>query len=393
MLIEFQNTTFKPEYGGIVNYIDNLAQVLKDDNEVRIVCGHYKETSYYHENGIIVSKHRKVDLNLIQKVRSVPHRLTEIQTHLKKLYSNQEPEVVFSRHPFYAYVTKQLFPNIKVVYIQATALPLFTEKALAYRSLFYRKILLSGYINQLKRIEQKAMMNADKIIVLSESKRKEISEFYSHNEEEISVLPAGVDTNYYSPISQAEKEELRIEYDLPVDSKVFLYVGRLSKEKNVEEVIEAFSVSNNATSLLIIVGDGPSLSTLKQMVMDLGIEKKVIFTGYVKNPIDYYHLSDCFILLSKYEGFGQVILEAMAVGLPVIAYRSNYPERIVAADEIINHSVTGFLVNESSEVSNIIKEVDKYDLIEMGKKCRNTVVNNYSWKQIGNKLLEEVDLI
>lgn len=389
MLVEFQNTTYKPEYGGIVNYINQLSNVMKNKSkfEVRIIASHQQKESSYHDNNILVLKHKRNKLNKFKKINSVKYRVQEIEQFLHKIYKNKKPDLVFSRHPFYAYVTKKLFPDVRVVFIQATALPLFTRMAISNKNFMTRGLIYRRYIAQIYEIEEEAMKLVDEIVVLSESKKKEISDFYGFYGN-INVVPAGVDIKHFIPLSNVQKESLKKKYGLRTDKKTFLYVGRISYEKNVQELIEVFKkVDDN--SQLLVVGDGPELSNLKSKIKKENMDKKVILLGYCSDPKEYYQLSDSLIHLAKYEGFGQVLVEAMSCGLPVIAYKQSYPEIIVASDEIIENGVTGHLVNDDqNEIKNLINNLKISDLSSMTHSCRRESEKKYSWERISGLLLD-----
>jgi glycosyltransferase involved in cell wall biosynthesis len=390
MLIEFQNTTYKPDYGGIVNYIEQLALVYQREHKVRIVASHTNPYINYYEENILVSKHQRKSLNIFQKTKSVSYRLIEIEEHIKKLYSEEKPDIVFSRHPYYAYVTKKLFPDIKLIYIQATALPLFTTKAVNKERNIIKRLMMYKYIKSIKRVEEGAMKSADVITVLSKSKKEEIKSYYSFKGD-IKVISAGVDTNYFYPVNSDSRDQIRDRYNIPRDSMVFLYVGRLSKEKNVLDILRVFQKIDRFKKYLIIVGDGPQESFLREEAKRLGLEDFILFTGFLSNPLVYYQLSDVFVLLSKYEGFGQVFLEAMACGLPVIAYTQSPPDIIVASDEIIEDKITGYLVeNNLEKLVKLFESIKWSDLKIMSNECRNLCESNYSWEMVSNKLLEEI---
>lgn len=102
---------------------------------------------------------------------------------------------------------------------------------------------------------------------------------------------------------------------------VFLNVGRLTQAKNQKLLLKTFSrfSSCHKNCHLIIVGAGEELHSLKQYVSDLQVSNIVHFAGITEKVEEYYYVSDCFVLSSSWEGFGLVLAEAMASGLPVIS--------------------------------------------------------------------------
>jgi glycosyltransferase involved in cell wall biosynthesis len=97
--------------------------------------------------------------------------------------------------------------------------------------------------------------------------------------------------------------------------------GRLVFEKNQADLLRAFSiVRHDANSRLVLIGDGVEKGNLVRLARDLGIESHVLFTGFQANPHKYIARSAVFAFPSLFEAQGLVMLEAMAVGCPVIAY-------------------------------------------------------------------------
>jgi glycosyltransferase involved in cell wall biosynthesis len=116
--------------------------------------------------------------------------------------------------------------------------------------------------------------------------------------------------------------KIKKQYFIDADN-VFLYVGRLSAEKNLRVLINAYAkylASSNKKSLLCLVGDGSEKEDLVVLTQQLGVEKEVLFPGRYEDKELYawYLAANCFVLPSTYEPFGAVVNEALIFGLPVI---------------------------------------------------------------------------
>ena len=126
-----------------------------------------------------------------------------------------------------------------------------------------------------------------------------------------------------------------IEHEMVIKKEgfIFLYVGNLNKNKSVDTLLEAFSNFNiKAPSLkLRVVGDGSEKQYLIKLAKKLGIDKNVEFLGSLSRNQVKIEMSNASALVhpSRYETFGVVIIEALAIGLPVIATRCGGPESIV----------------------------------------------------------------
>lgn len=120
---------------------------------------------------------------------------------------------------------------------------------------------------------------------------------------------------------------------------VLLYVGRISWEKNLRLLVSAFQGMNHEQYHLVVVGDGPARSTIAAELAEANAE--VTFTGYLKGEklAEAYASADLFVFPSRSETFGQVVLEAQASGLPVVAMRAE------GVKEIVDHKTSGLLVD------------------------------------------------
>src|SRR5262249_58174393 len=108
--------------------------------------------------------------------------------------------------------------------------------------------------------------------------------------------------------------------------------GRLGEAKNYPVLIESFEiVRRHAAASLFILGQGEQDAALIDMVRARRLEDVVHLCGFQRNPWKYIARADVFALTSRYEGFGNVLVEAMACGVPVVATASPGPREIVQA--------------------------------------------------------------
>lgn len=127
-----------------------------------------------------------------------------------------------------------------------------------------------------------------------------------------------------SSFAEADGDQFREKYQIPLGKQMLLYVGRVAHEKNIGfllKVVRRLSVQQPEI-LLVITGEGPAEHSLHQQVQALGIEKNVQFIGYLDRNTELnacYKAADIFVFASKSETQGLVLLEAMAQGTPVVA--------------------------------------------------------------------------
>lgn len=121
---------------------------------------------------------------------------------------------------------------------------------------------------------------------------------------------------------------------------IIISVGRLIERKGFKYLLYAFEkVNKKIASQLLILGDGPERNRLKRLACSLGIDERTLFLGFQSNPFKFISKAKILVLPSLVEGFANVLIEAMAVGTPVISTNAPY-----GTDEIIENGKSGFLV-------------------------------------------------
>lgn len=169
-----------------------------------------------------------------------------------------------------------------------------------------------------------------------------------------------------------------------------IYVGRLERYKRVDCIIDALNMAFPEKNFnLEIIGDGPELTFLKNMVNKLNLQNNISFIGRIPRDsvIEKMQKADCFCMISENEVFGLVYLEAMACGCITIAAKKG------GVDGIIKHGVNGFLCEQgnSKELSNILHQLDEMTTEEVSiirYSAYDTVVNFTDSKAAENYLSE-----
>jgi len=180
----------------------------------------------------------------------------------------------------------------------------------------------------------------------------------------VTVIPTGVPVEKFH---YGDKDWLRKNYNnIPKDNKILLFVGRLTKEKNLEFLIRAFrKIKDSMTNTtLVITAQGPLENELKNMAsaLELSLDSDVIFTGALPfaTLVNVYHSSDLFVFSSKTETQGLVLIEAMASGLPVVAISA------YGVQDMVDHNINGFLTADDQDqfadsVVKLLKDSNLYE--------------------------------
>ena len=146
----------------------------------------------------------------------------------------------------------------------------------------------------------------------------------------IEVIPTGVDLRRYrQEPAPGRMEELRRRWSIPADRTVLLYLGRMAKEKNLEQLIDQIAAAGRQDVTLLLVGNGPDREAALSHAREKGLH--VIYTGMVspEEVPDYYRLGDLFVTASTSETQGLTYFEALAAGLPVLCRRDPCVDGVV----------------------------------------------------------------
>jgi Glycosyltransferase len=241
-----------------------------------------------------------------------------------------------------------------------------------WNNYWYEYLGKAGFFGKLV---EKLMVNlTDKIISVSKKTKNDLKAMKSS--EKSIVIPNGIDFNHINGILPAD------------ENSDVIFAGRLIKEKNVDILIKAIPYVKEKIPDVkcCIIGDGPERDKLEKLVQELDIQNNVEFKGFMKDYndlISYMKSSKVFVLPSTREGFGIVVIEANACGLPVVVVN----HKMNAASELIVNNKNGIISDFSKEdiAENIINMIDKR------KKMQNECIQNskkYDWNKIVDTLEE-----
>ena len=199
----------------------------------------------------------------------------------------------------------------------------------------------------------------------------------------LEVIGRGVDTTLFAPVHR--DEHLRLSWGVTPEQVLVAYVGRLAAEKNLDLLMRSFDAIRQRCSdaRLLIVGDGPMRASLQQRCPE------AIFAGSRRGNdlAAHYASADMFLFPSLTDTFGNVVTEAMASGLPVLAFDC------AAAHEHIAHGVSGLLVPEGQEgrfIDHAVRLAASGSLrVRLSKEARSAA-ERLSWEAIAQRFEAEL---
>ncbi len=364
MRIGIFSDAYKPYISGVVNSIDMLKVGLEElGHEVYIITVKLPPFDYeIDEKNVIIFDGKKFPLKNFsnysyitkkkEKLRylktfnfDVVHVHTEFSIGVLGLSYSKEYNVpcVTTYHTNY----EDYFHYFK------TIVPTFIKKAILYR-------LLKKAI--------KFMEKTSDVYVVPTKKIEKVFQSYNFKFP-VEIIPTGIDLKKFSLENQNKKviEEIKDKYNLH-NKFVFSFVGRVSFEKSIDLLINAFNEFNKENSVLMICGNGPAFNDLNKLVKELNIEDKVIFTGNIsyEDVSYYYHCSDLFINASTTETQGLTFIEALASSLPLLIKEDE------ATRELLIPNYNGLYYNTKEELINNMNLI--YSDKEMLKKLQNNAL-------------------
>ncbi len=192
------------------------------------------------------------------------------------------------------------------------------------------------------------------------------------DESKLTVINDGIDL---SKFNNSSSEKLIAEYKIISNSTVIGTIAAFTKEKDYPNLLSAAKmvIASSPRCVFIALGDGDDLEKMQGLAVQYGISENFIFTGFKSNVGDYLKLFDIFVLNSKSEGLGSSILDAMAVGLPIVA------TNVGGIPEIVEDKFNGLLVESENPES-------------LAKAINNLVNDKYYRQQLGeNSLIKVLD--
>jgi glycosyltransferase involved in cell wall biosynthesis len=207
-------------------------------------------------------------------------------------------------------------------------------------------------------------------------------------EKKISVHPNGVFPDLFYPI---DRDEARRRLGLPKDKKIILSIGHLVVRKGFHHIIDALAILNSSGKkdiFLVIVGDpgieGNLKTKLNEQIQRLGLTKQVLLAGAkpYKELYLWYNAADIFCLASSKEGWANVLLEALACGIPVVTTSFWGNKEVIQSDSL------GILVDSQHPVK-LSQALDKALRKKWDRKAIVDHARQNSWQRVAENIAQE----
>lgn len=222
--------------------------------------------------------------------------------------------------------------------------------------------------------------DAARLIALTETEANQYIQM-GVDDSKIVTIPNGINTEEFRDLPF--KGEFKKRYSINAEEKIILYLGRINKIKGIDLLIDAYSelVPELSDTRLVIVGPNGDYSVeLKEQIMGLGIDEKVLFTGplYERNKLEAYVDADVYVLPSRYETFPNTVIEAASYGTPVII-----TDRCGITDMV--EGKLGLVVKfDKKQLSESIFNLlfNEKNSFKTGRQSRESIINECDWENI-----------
>ena len=211
---------------------------------------------------------------------------------------------------------------------------------------------LTNQLNRKRRVyaqvEKRLLENKHaRLLCLSRAMRQIAEKHYTLQNAQVQVLINGVDLRKYDPLAQvAAREKTRKHFDMAPGDVVALLMANNYRLKGLRQAIQTLAELGSKKAKLLVVGR-ESVERYRRLAERLGVAERVVFAGPTTDPAAFYAASDLFILPTAYDSCSLVVLEALAMGKPIITTKQN------GACEAIADGVEGYVIADQADLSGL----------------------------------------
>lgn len=397
MKILLANSFFVPAVGGIENYLLNLGrELVAKGHSVTVLTSRHDPALAPREDleGLEVLRY---DFSFWPGFASLADPLRRdgaVRRAFREVTGQREFDVIWAGD-FYS-MCGAVSTGIPTVFIHAVAFQPYVEAAYrddpehGLRRRLYSYLMRTQAALYWSKRERELLERTPIRVAVSEAKSREMADHYRLSQSSYDVVYPGINSEQFRPVGAADKAALRERLGLPLDAFIFLYVGRFGTEKNPRGLLQAFSrMAPERPVCLVMVG--PKDAGFEELVSRTPSPGPVVLPGAQMEPVEWYQAADAYVLPSLAEGFGIVLLEAMASGLPILGFRNPEGSSILATEEVVRDGETGLLVdyNDVDALTGAMGVLsDSPEKAQMmGMAGRERARTSFSWKRAAERLL------
>jgi len=324
---------------------------VKKNNKKKIlyICNSLKAGGAEQVLINLLSRHDRakcsLHLLLLEKTGKFLDRIPEdVVLHNTKKISSLSFLRIILKCAFNIY--NKIVPDVVVGFLEYSCLVALISRYLSIRKpkvvITEHRIYKIGRQNTRKKYIRYMLMKifypkADRVIAVSRGISSHVTGCYGIKKNRIRIINNGIDIDYIKILAGQTIEEPGL--FTKKDEYIIISCGRLRPEKNYSLLINAVELAGKMKKIsLCIIGEGEQRRLLENLIQEKKMGSNVYLLGYKSNPFKYIARSDVFVLSSSYEGFGNILIEAMACGVPVVSTDCPFGPR-----EIINHGTDGLL--------------------------------------------------
>ncbi len=332
---------YKPMINGVVTSIINLeAELRRLGHEVKILCP--SENHCCIENGDI---YKIGSLNFAKLTDGARLAFKLRKKNLQKLIE-WKPDIIHSQTEFTSFIMARRIAA-------EVGCPMIHTYHTVYED-YTHYFSPNAYIGRKSAITfSRQILKHTEAVIVPTQKIKDMLTDYGITKP-ISVIPTGlVLDKFHKEVTEDAIAALKASLHIPPENRILVTVGRVAKEKNIEELIQFFQRMHLENTSLVIVGGGSYLETLKEMVQRENTADSILFTGAVppESIVPYYKMGDIFLSASQSETQGLTYIEALASGLPAVCRKDS------CLDHIIENHKNGGQYTNFEEFQGFIKEI------------------------------------
>ncbi len=230
-----------------------------------------------------------------------------------------------------------------------------------------------------KYLQDKAFDKVKKIVAISDNTMQSLEDLFPQHRHKMVKIYNGIDIDKVYSKSMENT-------DIVLKKPAIVCIGRLDENKNPERMLHVFSLLHQINSKvhLYYLGKGELEKLIKDKVEKMGLINNVHLLGYQDNPFPIVNQADLICLLSRAEGFSMVLLEALALGKPIITTKTG------AAETLINNTKCGRIINTDEDAVEAIQYFLNADRDEIKKQC-NQSVQRFELKHYIKQIEELID--